>query len=220
MPRGPARPSGPGRRRAGGSGRRRCRRGRRGGCARACARTRPRWTGCGRPRRPRLRSGMPRWRSPTQDLRETCLSSGTTSTVVGDITVSTDGCGSDVTGTRTAGDDRLHAAVRVNRVQVRDRRDAAGVVHLLGTRVDQVVVEHLHVAGGRATGLVDHRVRSVLEVVALDVHARVAGGGDAVGTAVAVVVVVDVDRVAEAHPRTALIAVVEPVVVIGDPQVT
>ena len=65
----------------------------------------------------------------------------------------------------------------------------------------------------------EDRVRHALEVVALHQDSGVHCGRHAVQLVGAEVVVVDVHRVAEAHPRVALVGAVEPVVVVGDPQV-
>ncbi len=95
-------------------------------------------------------------------------------------------------------------------------RRAAGALRRAGADEDVVA---LHEVARVRVGVADQgRLVDVLEVVALDEHAGVHRGRDAV-LVVVVVVVVDVHRVAEPHPRVPGPGAVEPVVVVGHPQV-
>src|SRR5262249_15028869 len=111
---------------------------------------------------------------------------------------------------------RLHAGAGLRGVGVRDRPYASAGLAGVGVTDQAVVAGDQGAAGRVALGQVV-RVVDVLEVVGLDEDAGADGGRDPV-VAVVEVVVVDVDRVAVAHPRVALVGLVEPVVVVGDEQ--
>src|SRR5690349_3787617 len=123
----------------------------------------------------------------------------------------------DATRARVGGHGGLHAAGGVGRVRVRDGLDAAAGPAGAGTD-QQVAPGDQGARPGRGLAQVV-RVGDTLEGVVLDQHAGAGGGGHAVPAVVAVVVVVDVHRIAETHPRVPLGRRVEPVVVVGHPQV-
>src|SRR5690606_8725823 len=126
------------------------------------------------------------------------------------------GSDGDTAGAGASGDDRLHIRGRVKAVAVRDGGDAAAALGRAGVDEDVVALHQRTWAGAGVTD--EGRVIDVLEVVALDQDAGVHGRGDAV-LIVEVVVVVHVHGVAEPDPGVAGAGSVEPVVVVGHPQV-
>src|SRR4029079_2030192 len=118
----------------------------------------------------------------------------------------------DLADAGAGGDDGLHRAGRVEGVRVRDGPDAAAGLSRAGVD-EEVVARHQGAGGGAALAEVE-RVGHVLVVVALHEDAALDGRRGGVVADVDVVVVEHVYRVAEAHPRVALVAVGHEVVVV------